>query len=94
MMTHDFQAINIAGQVFNRNQSIQDLKASHISYFFIRNVKLTRTKDTLTITYVLKLESSDTPGIIFPTAQMSIFQKVDGKWKWHAQGDLNLFLGV
>ena len=88
----DFQAIDVTGNTYNKEQYIQGLlQSSKILSYQISGLKLTRTHDAIVATYVVGLELSTSGGLVLPMAQMNVFQKVDGMWKLKASGDLDIF---
>jgi len=90
-MTQDFRVIYLNGAIQNRTYALYSLISAQIIDYTIQDLLLTRTKDCIFAMYVLNVRTAISPMVTTPMAEMSTFQKVDGKWKWKADANLNQY---
>ncbi len=86
----NFQSVHTFGSL-NRDQEIELIKKLYLGTYRITDLKVTEGPDSYIVTYIIavkeKIDNELLPAA--PTARMSIWQKIDGKWQWVAHASLN-----
>lgn len=84
-----FQSIHTFGAL-TRTAEIELIKNLYLGSYEISNVKVTENGDTLVVTYLIsvkeKIENKQLSAT--PAPRMSVWQKIDGEWKWIAHANL------
>jgi hypothetical protein len=88
-IAEQFQSIHTFGAL-TRTAEIELIKNLYLGSYEISNVKVTENGDTLVVTYLIsvkeKIENKQLSAT--PAPRMSVWQKIDGEWKWIAHANL------
>ena len=92
-MDDHYSGIDIFAQPTTRKQEIDFLKTLNVNsvHIVVKKV-LFYGKNVLSVQYKLDLGLTDAPDLLFPSARMSVFQKIHGTWLWKSDADLTVFL--
>lgn len=85
----NFQSIHSFGAL-NRASEIDLIKDLYLGTYDISDVKVTDNGDTLVVSYMIAVrEKIDNQNLSSkPAPRLSVWQKIDGKWKWIAHVNL------
>lgn len=90
--SEDFQSVHFDG-ARDREQELVLIANLHMQAYSLTNVKITKERNLLIISYYAEVQTSinKTPYLEFsPTPRLTIFEKINGKWKWVAHANLAL----
>lgn len=85
----DFQSVHTFGSLTKEGE-IKLIKDLYLGSYGISDIKVTEHGDTLIVSYMIsvreKIDNKDLSAK--PAPRLSVWQKIDGKWKWVAHANL------
>lgn len=85
-----FQAVHSFG-TNNRAEELDLIKKLYLGSYKISDIKTTENDDTIIVTYLIAVSETidDKRLSARPAPRLSVWKKIDGKWKWIAHANLN-----
>lgn len=85
----EFQSVHTFGAL-TRQAEIDLIKDLYLGSYEISNMKVTESGDTLIVTYMISVKEKIENKTLSakPAPRLSVWQKIDGKWKWIAHANL------